>query len=99
MHRAMTLADVKAVRVGDCFVQPALGFCDRGRQISPLRQFRRDGEAEQGERRRIDFILASSDLAEQLVDAGWYTGDPFNTMSDHPPTSAWLEWPIEVDVE
>ena len=52
----------------------------------------RNSDAEPG-RRRIDFILASQGLSEHSVSADWLVGEPFTSMSDHPPTSAQLAWP------
>ncbi len=50
-------------------------------------------EAPPAGKRRIDFILASPDLAARLVDAAWHTEPKFNAMSDHPPTTATLTVP------
>ncbi len=52
----------------------------------------RNGDPMPG-KRRIDFILASPDLAARLVDAAWHTEPKFNAMSDHPPTTATLTAP------
>ena len=49
----------------------------------------RDADPLTGEQ-RIDFILASPNLAEHLVDAAWHTEQEFDGMSDHPPTTATL---------
>ncbi len=44
-------------------------------------------------RKRIDFILASPDLAGRLQSAGMFTGDAFRAMSDHPPVVALFSSP------
>ena len=43
-------------------------------------------------KRRIDFILASPDLAKQSVDANWHVTDRHQQMSDHYPVSSRLRW-------
>jgi exodeoxyribonuclease-3 len=44
-------------------------------------------------RPRIDFILASPDLAAQCVDAQWFDTKRHHVMSDHPPIMVDLERP------
>jgi endonuclease/exonuclease/phosphatase family metal-dependent hydrolase len=44
-------------------------------------------------RPRIDFILASPNLAAQCVDATWFDTDRHHVMSDHPPVMVDLALP------
>ena len=44
-------------------------------------------------RPRIDFILASPDLAAQCLDAQWFDTPRHHVMSDHPPVMVEFERP------
>ena len=46
--------------------------------------------------RRIDFILASDDLAKESKAANWFVTKKHETMSDHFPVSADFRWPFPV---